>query len=102
MSNRSKKNIFVKEANDTLKRILISPEYRNHIMELITGIKPKNGKVSLEWSLTNTMYQDIENECNNELAEFISNLGHEIVARLKQNVMNHSPATKCILGDMLC
>jgi len=29
------------------------------------------------------MYQNVENECNNELAEFITNLRHKIVTRLQ-------------------
>jgi len=28
--------------------ILISSKYINYIIELLTGIKPKNGKISLE------------------------------------------------------
>ena len=36
-SNRYKKDIFYKEADDTLKRQLISSEFRKHIALVITG-----------------------------------------------------------------
>ena len=32
MLNRSKKDIFAKGANDTLKKVFVSPEFRNHMM----------------------------------------------------------------------
>ena len=85
MSNRSKKNIFNKEANETLKKVLVSPEFRNHMMELMTGTKPKNGAVSLEWSLSNKAYLDLEDEYNEKLAKYITDLRHEMKARLDSN-----------------
>ena len=72
MSNRSKKSIFVKEHNDTLKKVLVSPEFMNHMMELMTREKPKNGTVSLEWSLSNKTYLDLEDEYNEKLAKYIT------------------------------
>lgn len=89
MSNRSKKNPLIKEANDTLKRILIAPECRSHMMELMTGSKPKNGKESLEWSLSNKHYLEVENEYNNKLAEYITCLRHEMVDKIKVHVQTN-------------
>lgn len=87
MPNRSKKNIFDKEANDTLKKVLVSPEFRNHMMELMTGTKPKNGTISLEWSLSNRTYIDLEDEYNKKLAQYITELRHEMKDRLDSNVV---------------
>jgi len=87
MSNRSKKSIFVKEPNDTLKKVLVSPEFRNHMMELVTGTKPKNGTISLEWSLSNKTYLYLEDEYNEKLAKYITELRHEMKARLDSNVV---------------
>lgn len=89
-SNRSKsnKNILFKEADDTLKRALVSPECRNHIMEIMTGAKPKNGRLSLEWSLSNKEYLEIEDDCNSKLAEYITQLRHEMVARARNLKMD--------------
>ena len=89
MSNRSKKNVFAKEANDTLKKVLVSPEFRNHMMELMTGTKPKNGAISLEWSLSDKTYLAIENEHNEKLARYITDLRYEMKDRLNSAaVMN--------------
>lgn len=84
MSNRSKKNVFVKEANDTLKRALVSPEFRNYMMERMTGTKPKNGRLSLDWSLSNDKYLAIENEYNEKLAGYITDLRHEMAANVNR------------------
>ncbi len=83
MSNRSKKDVFAKEANDTLKRVLISPEYRSYMMETVTGEKPKNGNVSLEWSRSDTSYLEIEDEYNAKLAEHITHLRREMAVTVR-------------------
>jgi hypothetical protein len=85
MSNRSSKDIFTKEANDTLKRVLISPEFRNRMMELMTGTKPKNGKASLEWSMSDMAYIALEKEYNDKLAKYITDLRHEMKDRLSES-----------------
>lgn len=78
MSNRSKKDIFVKESNDTLKKIIISPELRNKIMELITGTKPKNGQESLKWSLEHEKYLKAENAITDDVARYITTKRQEL------------------------
>lgn len=85
MSNRSKKDIFVKEANDTLKKILVTPEFRSRMMELMTGTRPKNGATSMEWSMSNKTYLDVEDEYNEKLAKYITDLRHEMRARLSES-----------------
>ena len=80
MSNRSKKNIFVKEPNDTLKKVIISPELRNQIMELITGTKPKNGNDSLKWSLEHKRYLIAEDKITDEVAKYITTKRQELYA----------------------
>ena len=89
MSNRSKRNVFIKEANDTLKRVFISPEYRNYMMEIVTGEKPKNGKASLEWSRSNESYLKVEDEYNTKLAEFITSLRQEMAVVVRDNNKQH-------------
>jgi len=82
MSNRSKKNIFIKESNDTLKKIIISPELRNQIMELITGTKPKNGKDSLKWSLEHNKYLIAEDKITDDVAKYITTKRQELYAEV--------------------
>ncbi len=81
----SRRDPFVKEANDTLKRVLITKEFRNHVMEKVTGNKPTNKDASLEWSLSNDEYTKIEDECNQRLASYITTLRHDIVSKLVGN-----------------
>lgn len=88
MSNRSKKDVFVKEANDTLKRALVSPEFRNCMMEIVTGTKPKNGRCSLEWSLSDKVYLEIEEEHNKKLASYITDLRHGMAAKIRSTSIN--------------
>ena len=80
MSNRSKKNVFIKEPNDTLKKVRISPELRNQIMELVTGTKPKNGKDSLKWSLEHEQYLIAEDKVTNDVAKYITSKRQELYA----------------------
>lgn len=93
MSNRSKKNVFDKEANDTLKRVLVSKEFRNSMMERVTGNKPKNGNSSLEWSLSNNAYLDIENKYNEKLAVYITDLRHKMADELEHGIKSQ-PITR--------
>lgn len=83
MSNRSKKDIFVKESNDTLKKVIISPELRNQIMELITGTKPKNGQESLKWSLEHEKYLKAENAITDDVAKYITTKRQELYSEAK-------------------
>lgn len=100
MSNRSKKNVFSKEANDTLKRVFISPEYRNHMMEIMTGDRPKNGSESLKWSQSNEEYLKIENKYNTRLAEFITGLRYEMAATVEGKI-KHDKNDRAVKRDQM-
>ena len=82
-SNRSKKNVFHKEADDTLKRQLVSSEFRKHIVLAITGKEAHNGADALLVTSSNQEYIKLENFYNRKLASYITSLRHEIADKIK-------------------
>lgn len=84
-SNRSKKDIFVKEADDTLKRQLISSEFRKHIAKEITGKNAHNGADALLVTSSSQEYIELENFYNKKLASYISSMRYEIANKVKNN-----------------
>ena len=81
-SNRSKKDIFHKEDN-TLKRQLVSSEFRKHIALLIAGKEAHNGADALSVTSSSQEYTKLENFYNNKLASFITSIRYEIAHKVK-------------------
>ena len=82
-SNRSKKDVFYKEADDTLKRQLISSEFRKHIALVITGKEAHNGADALLVTSSSQEYAELENFYNKKLASFITSIRYEIAHKVK-------------------
>lgn len=82
-SNRSKKDVFHKEADGTLKRQLISSEFRKHIAILITGREAHNGTDALLLTSSSQEYTELENFYNKKLASYITSIRHEIAHKIK-------------------
>lgn len=62
------------------------------MIEIITRIKPKNNKASLEWSLSNSKYLEIEDEFNAKVADDMTRRSHEMAARIKELAQESSRA----------
>lgn len=56
------------------------------MMERMIGTKPKSGNSSLEWSLSNNAYMDIENKYNKKLAVYITDLRHKMADELEHGI----------------
>jgi hypothetical protein len=82
-SNRSKKDIFHKDADDTLKRQLISSEFRKYIVLFITGKEAHNGADALLVTSSSQEYIELENFYNKRLASHITSIRYEIVHKVK-------------------
>ena len=82
-SNRSKKDVFHKEADDTLKRQLVSSEFRRHVALLIAGKKTHNGADALSVTSSSQEYTKLESFYNNKLASFITSIRYEIAHKVK-------------------
>lgn len=82
-SNRSKKDAFHKEADDTLRRQLISSEFRKHIALVITGKEARSGADALLVTSSSQEYTELENIYNKKLASYITSMRYEIAHKVK-------------------
>lgn len=77
-SNRSRKDVFKKEADDTLRRQLISPEFQKLIALMITGETAHNGADALRLTSSHPKYAELEGYYNKRLASYITYLRYDI------------------------
>ena len=81
-SNRSKKDIFQKIPDDTLKRQLISSEFRKHAASKLANKKVTNGTDALQLLSSNSEYIKLEEHYNAKLASYIQDLRFEMANKI--------------------